>query len=222
MLLYSNGKFLLNHAISKPLLPRKIKVNIYGDAFISGITSSSICQCLLEKSSLALQGMYTIARSLEQAVKRSECYENSKNTMAATISHPEAVLVAPIQKNIQQSSACFFCGNPCHSRLLYLAHNAECKKCKKKKDIGLRYAELQLLLLHFTNLMLPHPCLARFGTKTKDITLTKCKINGYIINTIVDSGSVRTFVSKNIAKELNLFIIPKQKNNNFSRSYSTC
>ena len=28
---------------------------------------------------------------------------------------------------------------------------------------------------------------------------------------MVDSGSVGTFVSKNIAKELNLFIIPKQK-----------
>ena len=28
---------------------------------------------------------------------------------------------------------------------------------------------------------------------------------------MVDSGSVRTFISKNIAKELNLFIIPKQK-----------
>ena len=72
-----------------------------------------------------------MARSLEQAVKHSECYENSNNTMAATISHPEAVHVATIRKNIQQSSACFFCGNPRHSRLLYPARNAECKKCKK-------------------------------------------------------------------------------------------
>ena len=39
-----------------------------------------------------------MARSLEQAVKHSECYENSNNTMTATISHPEAVLVAPIRK----------------------------------------------------------------------------------------------------------------------------
>ena len=37
------------------------------DAFISGITSSSICQCLLEKSLLTLQETYTMARSLEQA-----------------------------------------------------------------------------------------------------------------------------------------------------------
>ena len=80
------------------------------------------------------------------------------------------------------------------------------KKKKKKKDIGLR-----LLLLYFTNLTLPQPASLDSEQKMKDITLTKCKINGYIINAMVDSGSVGTFVSKNIAKELNLFIIPKQK-----------
>ena len=160
-----------------------------------------------------------MATSLEQVVKHSDCYGNNNNTIAATISYPEAVLVATVRKNIQQSSACFFCGNPCHSWMLCLARNAECKKCKRKKDIGLKVckASVTAATLYKPDAS-PHPCLAGFGTKTKDITLTKCKINGYM----VDSGSVGTFVSKNIAKELNLFIIPKQKNNSFSRSYSTC
>ena len=181
------------------------------DAFISVITSSSIHQCLLKKSSLTLQETYSMTRSLEQVVKHSECYENNNNMMATTISHPEAVHVATIRKNIQQSSACFFCVNPCHLRLLCLLRNAKCKKCKKQKGHWAMVCRAPVTAATLYEPDASLPCLAGFGTKTKDISLTKCKINGYIVNAMVDSGSVRTFVSKNIAKELNLFIIPKQK-----------
>ena len=134
------------------------------DAFINSITSSSICQRLLEKFSLTLQETYAMARSLEQVVKHSECYENSNNTMAATISHPEAVLVAPYME--KQSCACFFCGNPCHSWLLCPARNAECKKCKKKKNNRtLCRASVTAATLCEPNA--PPPCLTGFGTKTE-------------------------------------------------------
>ena len=157
----------------------KNKSQYIWDAFISSITSSSICQHLLEKSSLSLQETYAMARPLEQVVKHSECYKNSNNTMAATINHPEAVLVVPIQKNIQQSNACFFCGNPHHSQLLFFF---------KKKDIGQRYAELQFTAATLCKPDASLPCHAGFGTKTKNITLMKCKIDGYIINAMVNSG----------------------------------
>ena len=149
------------------------------DAFISGITTSSIHQCLLKKSSLTLQETYAMARSLKQAVKHSECYENGNNKMAATISHPEAVHVATIWKNIHQSQACFFCGNPSHLQLLCPTRNTKCKKKKKKKE-G-HWAKVCRASVTAATLYEPNAsplCLTGFGTKMKDITLTKCKING--------------------------------------------
>ena len=41
--------------------------------------------------------------------------------------------------------------------------------------------------------------------------MTECRINGHITKAMIDSGSVRTFISKKTAKNLNLLILPKQE-----------
>ena len=47
--------------------------------------------------------------------------------------------------------------------------------------------------------------------KGRDISYTKCEVDGVTLNAMIDSGSISTFMNKSMAKKLNLFIIPKNK-----------
>ena len=41
--------------------------------------------------------------------------------------------------------------------------------------------------------------------------MIKCRVNDHVIDALMDSGSVRTFMSGKIAKQLDLFILPAQR-----------
>ena len=60
------------------------------DAFITGLLSNSIHQCLLEKSTLELEAMFTQARSLDIAQKSFENYVTLNSP-----SLPTAVATSP-------------------------------------------------------------------------------------------------------------------------------
>lgn len=100
------------------------------EAFIGGISSSSIRQRLLEKPILTLQDTYATARSLEQAEKHSISYANNF-TVAATNNPSGYNRIAVTKENMHPKGVCFFCGKSRHPRYLCPARNAECKKCKK-------------------------------------------------------------------------------------------
>ena len=109
------------------------------DAFINGINSAYIHQRLLESSILLLEEAYQQARTLEQAQKQSASYDNSivagieqqdienQSAIAATLSKDK-----DLRKIKEAKEQCYFCGNRRHQRINCPAHEAECRKCKKK------------------------------------------------------------------------------------------
>ena len=103
------------------------------DAFISGISSASIRQRLLEKSVLTLAEAYEMARSLEQAEKQSATYESGY--MAPVARESDGMVldsVCSVQKQPSQKKECWFCGWAFHRRSSCPARNSECKLCGKK------------------------------------------------------------------------------------------
>ena len=110
------------------------------DAFINGITSSSIRQRLLENTTLSLTQAFQQARTLEQAQKHSASYEND---FVAAINTPPKNDDSPLQQdtlaaaprrglpNRDNSEKCYFCGKQRHPRNICPARNSECGKCKK-------------------------------------------------------------------------------------------
>lgn len=113
------------------------------DAFINGLSSSTIRQRLLESSTLTLNEAFRQARVLELAQKQSATYDNNPITAAIqeeTITPPPTV--AAVQrsrkteshnnkKEVKEKELCFFCGYPRHARSNCPARNHECKKCNK-------------------------------------------------------------------------------------------
>ena len=109
------------------------------DAFINGINSAYISQQLLESSTLSLEEAYQQARTLEQAQKQSASYNNSivagieqqdiknQSTIAATLNKDKDL--CKIKETKEQ---CYFCGNTMHQHINCPAHEAQCRKCKKK------------------------------------------------------------------------------------------
>ena len=79
------------------------------DAFINGITSSAICQRLLENHTLAMSQAFNQARTLEQAGKQSASEEVSF-TLAAALKKVFS------NRSKDEQEKCFFCGNVRHPR----------------------------------------------------------------------------------------------------------
>ena len=100
------------------------------DAFITGLQSGSIRQCLLENSTLDLNAMFTQARSLDAAQRSSETYVTPNpptfSTAAATLStdDPSESTIAAVC-----GTKCYFCGYSKHPRP---AKEAVCRSCQKK------------------------------------------------------------------------------------------
>ena len=106
------------------------------DAFISGITSTTIRQRLLEHKSLDLQTMFDHARALESAAQSSELYAPSApSSFNAAITdtptsqeEPKPAASAVTSKSIK----CFFCGYNKHPRFKCPARGVTCTKCHKQ------------------------------------------------------------------------------------------
>ena len=119
------------------------------DAFINGISSTTIRQRLLENmGELTLQQACTQARALEQAQNQSVAYEHNTvavidetvaaagrknknflkdNTNSTNNSHTRSN-----NNNNQSKDTCWFCGNSRHERSQCPARNDECLNCQKK------------------------------------------------------------------------------------------
>ena len=113
------------------------------DAFINGITSTSIRQRLLKNiGELTLQEACTQARALEQAQSQSAAYESNHIAALVPETDQEQLAIAGQRKNNRKSKNswkpqipkenCMWCGNtPRHDRPDCLAKDSICDNCKK-------------------------------------------------------------------------------------------
>ncbi|XP_072401729.1 uncharacterized protein [Diabrotica undecimpunctata] len=177
------------------------------DSFINGILSNDIRQHLLENNTITLQDAIVKAQSLESASKHSEAYTTPVQIINAisseTREHTNYTSAAV------KSWKCYFCGSTeRHPRSLCPAKHKVCKKCSKVGHFS-KVCRLQMpnsvsvaVLATTTsssnvrNLAAASQCLSK--------SVTEIKLNGNTTESLIDTGSSESYISKNYALSINV------------------
>ena len=194
------------------------------DAFINGLSSSSIRQRLLENNDITLSEAFKQARTLESAEKHSADYATSEPLASILEPDEESTdeVVAATWKGgdgENSSEKCWHCNRPRHPRAQCPAKDSICQgcgikghwfeACMKNKNKQIKKKKKGTSAAMFK---VPHPMLAATqnskSTKTRDITYTMSKIQEKKVHTMIDSGSKGSFIGKKTAKRLDLLILP--------------
>ncbi|XP_072384754.1 uncharacterized protein [Diabrotica undecimpunctata] len=177
------------------------------DSFINGILSNDIRQRLLENNTITLQDAIVKAQSLESVSKHSEAYTTPVQIINAisseTREHTNYTSAAV------KSWKCYFCGSTeRHPRSLCPARDKVCKKCSKVGHFS-KVCRLQMpnsvsaaVLATTTsssnvrNLAAAPQCLSK--------SVTEIKVNGNTTESLINTGSSESYISKNYALSINV------------------
>ena len=207
------------------------------DAFISGITSPTIRQRLLENNTLELQTAFDQALALELAQKNNEAYlspslppsvaaldtqasEKSQSGPADVASPTETPTLAASFKNKTYTSTgaslgkkpCFFCGTvPYHKRSICPAREATCNRCGK---VGHFAKVCKSQASHATSAALYATHISTVNSQAPSSlkrAIGKAEILGVKLQALLDTGASESFINEEIAKSLKLEIDYSQK-----------
>ena len=196
------------------------KNNSIRDAFISGLSSSSIRQRLLEKNELDLQTAYDNARSLEMAEKQNLAYKPIYTAASVAVDElPDKVRNVNLEEastsasasgtsSFQTQSKCYFCGLSRHPRVSCPAKDAICKNCGKKGH----FARVCISKKSGTAAAVPDPFhqIAVLATTSGGLSRATImvKLNTVKTEVLVDTGSTESFISEAVVKKRKLPVIP--------------
>ena len=190
------------------------------DAFITGLLSNTICQRLLENSTLDLSTMFTQARSLDAAQRSSESYNSSNHqspTTATALSQPQQVswLQPTSSEKVTDRvlaatsvAKCYFCGYNKHSRQKCPAKEATCSKCQKKGNFAkVCRSNPASSQTGSSSIAVMCPTLATVNSNSPS-SLSKSSseivINGVRTRALINSCSTESFIHPRLMKSLNL------------------
>ena len=216
----------------RPVTAAQYHEELVRDAFITGITSHSIRQRLLENKTLDLQSAFNQACSLDQAQRNSETYDpihvaaTAEQPDGRTFSQPNSGAEQPDRRTFPQPNSepnpsnstgslaasygknCYFCGKASHNRKFCPARYVVCNHCSR---VG-----------HYSRVCKSPPakpvtasllCTSTGGSpQSLSQAITKVNLNGHVLNALLDSGSSESFISRNVALKLNLVVTPSSKN----------
>lgn len=204
-------KVLSQNCNFKEITAEGYKTEYIRDAFISGISSKSIRQRLLENLTLTLEEAHNQASSLEMADKNCQSYTNTANyvpTLSAVNSEVQESkpTVCAAGQQIHKKS-CFFCGgNVLHRRFKCPAYNSVCQLCSKKGHFAsvcrgtstVNTINPQEDAEHTTALILAASP-ASLSKATIPVT-----INDSHADALIDTGSSVSFINLSLAETLGL------------------
>ena len=197
------------------------------DAFINGLTSSSIRQRLLEKDDLNLERAFDLALSLDRAQEQSLKYIVPVTATAAenflddtSANNHSCASASNKESSTNPSKKCFFCGGKVHPRSQCLAKDANCFKCGKKghfarackaKDSNISTSATYQQGPYLSSIIASAPnCLQS--------SIIEASINGQPANALLDTGSSMSFIAMKYCKK---FVIPYTKKNSNVNMAST-
>lgn len=210
------------------------------DAFITGLSSSTIRQRLLENSTLTLEAAVQQARSLDLAQRNAELYSTPSLT-AGIHSNKENGIESPVPGEFQEGEdtqvsayttggargkKCYFCGGPFHPRPSCPARNAICRNCSRKghyfrvcKSPRVPSANSRSVSSTSGNV---GSMLASTAPELPPCSVISTSINGHTVRAMVDSGSSYSFISERLAKRLKLKILASSEEISMASSSMTC
>ena len=197
------------------------------DAFVAGISSSTIRQRLLENDHLTLDSAVQQALSLDLAQRNAGIYSGSSivaavNNTATYSSQNEQesgpdTIYETSQNLAYTKSKCFFCGRQSHHRSKCPAREAVCRKCSKVGHFaGVCRSSIKRPTTTASmdcspqdlpsGLSATNSFLAAMDKSPKQITCAK--VNGVTVGVMVDSGSSGSFFKLSRARAIGLPIYP--------------
>ena len=188
------------------------------DAFINGITSSSIRQRLLENCELKRDAV-TQANTRELAQQNSLAYDvpdNLTRHVAAVtekdqlvsksqLEEEEESQLASVQPRKFKEKKCFFCGTSFHDRSFCPARSAVCYNCKKKGHFA-RVCKSRQSTSPGVSAMVPTKqlCATQLAPSCLPHATVTSNINGHELSTVIDTGSSLSFINKETLKTIGL------------------
>ena len=204
-------------------------------AFISGLSSSTIRQRLLENNNITLDEAFRQARTLELEEKQSADYTTYEQPLAA-MNHVDENenedLLAVTRKtkynnyndnnrgersynDNNRGETCFFCRRNRHPRAKCPAKESNCNNCGTKGHLSIACKSKNKETKSSPAITMPTLATTTSTNKTskinRDITYVKSVINEKEVNTMIDSGSMGSFIGLKTAQRLGLFIIPSSE-----------
>ena len=202
------------------------------DAFINGLLSPEIRQCLLENDKLTMDSAFDKASSMDVAQRNASAYSSPVSHVAAASAPPPPPQSPPPQAlesgttelsslaatHPRKQFKCYFCGGGsyhvrrhCPARETICGncgirgqsgHNTKCCLSKKKSTSTMASLYPSLCATGITASFPPN--LQNAGTSVR--------INGHSLIALIDSGSSDSFISQSAATQLKLQVHPSTKN----------
>ena len=196
------------------------------NAFIAGINSNYIRQRLLEGEDLSLQNVFDKARSLDEAQRNANLYNNNNlpdmcNSSVATCSLDlDSKEKTELQTDSQsclalKSNNCMFCGNRRHARKNCPAKDVICFKCSKKGHFS-KVCLCKNMKSGVVSAACEGPILLTVESTmkaTNEKVNIKIKVNESFGKALLDTGSTYNHISTAFAKQLKLPIVINQQDN---------
>lgn len=189
--------------------------NSIREAFISGISSSTIRQRLLEKKSLDLKSAVELARSLEMAEMAERRNQSFKPVFSAAAAASEVIQqetkdmslndsTSASTTNNNQSSKCYFCGLSRHPRHTCPAKDATCRKCQKKGHFAKvclsKKSQTSTAAAVTDNTPLMIIVAASSISSLSSVTVS-VKVKNRNTKALLDTGSTESFISEEVVKK---------------------
>ena len=212
------------HCEFKEVTGEQYRQEYVRDAFINGLSSSSIRQRILENNDITLPEAFKQARTLESAEKHSADYASQEplasliNDKQEEVCTEESLAAATPAEFTGEKS--WHCNKPRHPRSQCPAKDSVCRSCGIKghwqeaclKNKNKRTKKSTSRVPRSNSEKVHRPMLAATQTtkssNKRDITYTMSEILEKRVHTMIDSGSKGSFISKKAAARLDLLILP--------------
>ena len=185
--------------------------NALCDAFISGISSSTTRQRLLEQKKIDFQTAFETARSFELSQKQSESYHNPdiQPCNALPSSHDHNVSDSVKVSSAAYTTKCYFCGFSRHPRSKCPAREAICKSCGKTGHF--QKVCLSSKQRSSTTNALLSASLTTQAPASLSQAIVSVKVEGIPLQALIDTGSSESYIASSVVHKHNWNILGTRK-----------